>query len=264
MGYHWSCWNGDLSVRNVGGAGWIGSIHHDNAGLDAPLCVVGAHSSRDVRGCGCLVGTDSGTRTCCNAEHIRAQPAAGARHDRPLAVRPHSLARATQGLVLSCVSTSNWTELLGSVEPCLALSLARGCMPDGHDYYASLAGTGRGADTNKNVSSAAFRFGHASCARRTIAAWCTRSNARFGLWGLPGHGARRNATGHAAYPMVLPCLCQGFRPPRLPCRARRRSAGRRPPDQLPMAATGWLRGRRSLARACGAVGITICPRPIPN
>ena len=89
-----------------------------------------------------------------------------------------------------------------------------------------------------------------------------RSNARFGLWGFPGHGARRNATGHAAYPMVLPYLCRGFRSARLPCCARGRSASRRPLDQLPMAAAGRFRCRRSLARACGAVEITICPRPI--
>ena len=141
-------------------------------------------------------------------------------------------------------------------------SLARGCMPDGHGHYAGLAGAGGGADTNKDVSGAAFRFGHAGCARRPIAAWRARSNARFGLWSLPGHGARRNATGHAAYPMVLSYLCRGSRPARLPCRARGRSAGRCPLDQLPMAAAGRFRCRRLLARACGAVGITICPRPI--
>jgi hypothetical protein len=137
-------------------------------------------------------------------------------------------------------------------------------MPDGHGHYAGLAGTGRGADTSKDVSGAAFSFGHAGCARRAIAAWRARSNARFGLWGLPGHGARRNATGRAAYPMVLPYLCRRFRSTRLPCRARGRSASRRPPDKLPMAAAGRFRCRRSLARACGAVGIPTCPRPDPK
>ena len=75
--------------------------------------------------------------------------------------------------------------------------------------------------------------------------WRARSNARFGLWG-----------------MVLSYRCRGSRSARLPCRARGRSAGRRPLDQLPMAAAGRVRCRRSLARACGAVGIKICLRPI--
>jgi hypothetical protein len=152
--------------------------------------------------------------------------------------------------------------LLGSVEPCLAPSLARGCVPACHGQRAPLAGAGRGAHTSEDVSGAAVRFVHAGCARRAIAAWRARSSARFGLWGLPGYGARWNATGHAAYAMVLPYLCRRFRSARLPYRTRGQPAGRHPLDQLPVAAAGRFRCRRSLAEVCCAIGITLCPRPI--
>src|SRR6266508_3381051 len=144
-------------------------------------------------------------------------------------------------------ATANWAGLLGSVEPCLAPSLAGGYMPARHGHHARLASAAAGADTNKDVSVPGFRFGHAGCARRPTAAWRARSNARFGRWGLPGHGACWNATGHAAYPMVLSCLCGGFRSARFSCRAGGQSAGRHPLDQLPVAAAARFRCRRSLA-----------------
>jgi hypothetical protein len=72
-------------------------------------------------------------------------------HNWPHAIRPHSLARATQGLVLSCVPIGSWASLLGSMESCLVPSPARGCMPARHGHHASLAGAGGGAHTSKDV-----------------------------------------------------------------------------------------------------------------
>jgi hypothetical protein len=75
----------------------------------------------------------------------------------------------------------------------------------------------------------------------------------------PGHGACWNATGHAAYSMVLSCLCGGFRSTRVSCRAGGQSAGRQVTAPSAVAAAACSSGcatvsRRELGRpsACRA------------
>jgi hypothetical protein len=84
--------------------------------------------------------------------------------------------------------------------------LARGCMPDGHGHYAGLAGTGGGADTNKDVSGAAFSFSHPGCARRAVAASARVQMLDSDYGALLARAGMRQATPHIpnGSPLSLP------------------------------------------------------------
>ncbi len=73
-----------------------GGLHHNHAGADARLCLVWVHD-RCLRflGHGCLVGPNRRTSSCCRAQLIRIQVAAGASADRPHFVWARPFARST-------------------------------------------------------------------------------------------------------------------------------------------------------------------------
>jgi hypothetical protein len=144
--------------------------------------------------------------------------------------------------------------------PCRAFDPSRGSVPDDHGCNARVAGATR-AHASDDLPGAARRLGHAAGIAKPPAARRESPGARFGQRRLHRHGARRDAAGHIAYPMVLSSACAGFGPTRFRDRARRRSAGSDPADEFAMAASERLRGCRPLARIRRAVDLALRPGP---
>src|SRR5262249_40875329 len=158
-------------TRSAGGARRRAGLHRDAARNHAGLCTIGfAPAARRDPGFRRLARADRGTGACCRPEPNGAETAAGARHDGPHAVRPHSFVRATQRLVLSCIPVGSWTDLLGRLEPCLAPDVALGPVLDGYRCRTAVAGAGS-AHAGRIIPGLARCCGDATRPGKPVTAW---------------------------------------------------------------------------------------------